>query len=119
MAHPLLFHTASSSSIAAYKYFKIGDEIDNHWSLFVEYKGGKLYRYFVPIEICRQLDDAQSKGQFVNKMKLTYFGNLISADSVTELLSKATGQKPKKVRKNPWERIDFLAKHYPSLRFYF
>jgi hypothetical protein len=118
MAHPLLFHTASSSSIAAYKYFKIGDEIDNHWSLFVEFKGGKFYRYLVPLEICQKMDDAQSKGQFVNQMKLTYFGNLMSADSVTELLSKVTGREPKKVRKKPWERIDFLAQ-YPTLRYFF
>ena len=118
MAHPLLNSFSGSSTVAAYRHIKVGDEIDSYTSLFVEFKTGKVYRYIVPHQVCINMDLAPSKGQFINQMKATHAGILLSEQSVTDMLlplMTATTEKTRKSKQN----IKKLYALCPELAYFF
>lgn len=120
MAHSLL-DQATSSTVEAYRAYQIGDEADNKWSLFVEFKSGSIYRYIVPFSVCLDMKDATSLGKFVNLMKIQYHGIPVSPQTVTDLIESAAAvalaAKQRKARVKKLSASFFS--QYPQLSYFF
>jgi hypothetical protein len=80
MANPCL-QAVISSSIAAWGWLN-SETVPDTVKLFVEFKGGKIYEYHVPVAVALELKIASSKGTYINKMKESYIGSLVSNDYV-------------------------------------
>jgi len=70
-----------SSSIAAWGWVEnTNTSMTNQ--VFVEFSSGKIYEYLVPLSVVLELKIASSKGTYVNKMKASYEGVLVSDEYV-------------------------------------
>lgn len=115
MAHPLLqlLKPVSSTSIEAYQHFKLGNEPGASWkTLFVAFKSGNIYRYFVPEDVCLAMDSATSFGAFVNQMKVRYPGIEVPVPDAANIIQRVA---PKKARRNA--RKQSMA--FPQLNWFF
>lgn len=117
MAHPMLTPVVSSS-LKAYRVLKTGDEPVGHATLFVQFKSGDIYMYVPRIEDCTGLENAKSKGTFINQLKKRVTGLPMSADAVSFRIQQvvATVQKVRDKRRRKFA-LDYakLALRYPVL----
>lgn len=113
MAHSLL-DQAQSSTVEAYRAYKVGDEPNGLSSLFVEFKSGSIYRYIVPWGVYLDMKQAPSLGKFVNQIKVRYVGSMISDQELTNLIQPVTRKSSRKKT-----LTSALIKLYPELCYFF
>lgn len=90
----------NSSTIQSYRGMKSGDEPSNDLiTLYVKFKTGKIYRYFVPEKTYEDLLITESKGKYINVMKKTFDGVLQTEEEVSKKLESLNQKKSKPAAK--------------------
>lgn len=99
----------TSSTVEAWGWVPHPGDL-NAVRMFVEFKSGKVYEYLVPQIEIDGMEAASSKGTFINELKKSYNGILVSSKDVTSaFLSAPKKEKTKKSRKR--RRQIILSQH--------
>ncbi|MEI7994062.1 MAG: hypothetical protein WCH01_04095 [Methylococcaceae bacterium] len=113
---------ASSSNVQAYWAGKIGDEQNSNASLIVQFKSGGIYRYQATEAECMGIENAPSKGQYVNILKKTAFCEQITPLQLQELLTKVVIASEPKTKKRTASKEALqkrMEKKFPEFAMFF